>query len=67
MNDLEIESLLQDAGYRFDLAAGLYIVSDGDEGDFFDTQDIADELEIPVDDLIRWEAQQRYADDIAAD
>jgi hypothetical protein len=65
MNDLEIESLLQSAGYEFDLGAGGYVMADTDEPDFFGTEEIADSLEIPLDDLIRWEAEQRHADEIA--
>jgi hypothetical protein len=65
MNDLEIESLLQSAGYEYDLGAGGYVYADAEEPDFFGTEEIADSLEIPVDDLIRWEAEQRHADEIA--
>jgi hypothetical protein len=65
MNDVEIESLLQGAGYQYDLGAGGYAFGDTDEADFFGTEEIADSLEIPLDDLIRWEAEQRHADEIA--
>ena len=64
MNDVEIESLLDEAGYRYDPLCGRYIeslegASDSDDIDDFPSEDIADQLEIPLDDLLRWEVEQR--------
>src|SRR5262245_4733672 len=60
MHDIEIESLLNEAGYRYDAASGRYDAIDGDEdqGDYA-TEDVADQLEIPVEDLLRWEQEQQ--------
>jgi hypothetical protein len=59
MQDIEIESVLNDAGYRFMTASGRYQEVDGaDEDVDYPTQDIADQLAIPVEDLIRWEQEQ---------
>jgi hypothetical protein len=59
VQDVEIESLLQEAGYQFVPASGRYEVADGDdEGVDYPTEDIADQLDIPIDDLIRWEEEQ---------
>ena len=65
MNDLEIENLLSIAGYQYDLGAGGYVQEDAEESDYFGSEEIADSLEIPLDDLLRWEAQLRHADEIA--
>jgi hypothetical protein len=64
MQDVEVESLLTEAGYRFAPATGRYelVDAEGDELDY-PTEDIADQLGIPVDDLIRWEEQQVAAAD----
>ena len=64
MQDVEVESLIAEAGYRFEPATGRYQLVDG-EGDDTDypTEDIADQLGIPVDDLIRFEEQQVAAAD----
>jgi hypothetical protein len=59
MDDIELESLIQEAGYQFDPATGRYIVTGADEGDVdYATEDIADQLEIPIEDLMRWETEQ---------
>lgn len=59
MQDVEIESLLNEAGYRFSPATGRYEIADGETNDEdYPTEDIADQLEIPVEDLIRWEEIQ---------
>jgi hypothetical protein len=60
MFDAEIDSLLEDAGYRFDPATGLYqVVTGAAEGETDHSSEfISDELGIPLDDLIRWEGQQ---------
>ena len=60
MFDQEIASLLEDAGYQFDPSTGLYRAVTGaaeDESDH-SSEFIADELGIPLDDLIRWEGEQ---------
>jgi hypothetical protein len=59
MNDVEIESLLSEAGYRYNPASARYDTVEGDEdqGDLA-TEDVADQLEIPVEDLLRWEQEQ---------
>ncbi len=60
MNDVEIESLLTEAGYRYDPLSGRYDVLDAADGEEnFPTEDVADQLEIPLDDLLRWEQEQR--------
>jgi len=59
MEDVELESLIQEAGYQFDPTSGRYIVTGAAEGDVdYATEDIADQLEIPIDDLVRWEQEQ---------
>ena len=61
MEDVEIASLLEDAGYRYMPANGRYVaVSDaGEEDEDYATEDIADQLEIPIEDLLRWEQEQQ--------
>jgi hypothetical protein len=61
MQDVELESLIQEAGYMFVPATGRYVTADADasESDIdYATEDIADQLEIPIDDLVRWEQEQ---------
>ena len=59
MQDIEIESLLLHAGYHFLPAIGRYQEVDSSEDDVdYPTEDVADQLHIPVDDLIRWEQEQ---------
>ena len=59
MQDVELESLIQEAGYQFDLATSRYRTVDGVDGDVdYATEDIADQLEIPIEDLVRWEQEQ---------
>ncbi len=59
MQDVELESLLEEAGYQFDVATGRYRTSDAAEQDVdYATEDVADQLEIPIDDLVRWEQEQ---------
>lgn len=59
MQDVELESLLQEAGYVFVPTTGRYQTLDAGEGDVdYATEDIADQLEIPIDDLVRWEQEQ---------
>ena len=59
MQDVEIESLLSEAGYRYDPTSGRYDSADGDDEQAdLATEDVADQLEIPVEDLLRWEQEQ---------
>ncbi len=58
MNDVEIESLLEEAGYRFNPASGRYDAGEGEEAMDMAAEDVADLLEIPVDDLERWQLEQ---------
>lgn len=62
MNDPEIESLLAEAGYTYDLAIGRYVPTDDAESEGYNTEDMAGIMEIPVDDLLRWEEEQQSAD-----
>lgn len=66
MNDAEIEGLLSDAGYQFDLGAGLYALVDGPEAEYYDAEEVSNMLEIPLEDLFRWESEQRHADETSA-
>ncbi len=61
MNDIELESLLEEAGYRYVVASGRYVFADaGDAADEdYATEDVADQLEIPIEDLLRWEQEQQ--------
>jgi uncharacterized protein YijF (DUF1287 family) len=59
MQDVEVESLVSEAGYQFEPAIGRYVLFDAAENELdYPTEEIADQLGIPVDDLIRWEEQQ---------
>lgn len=59
MQDVELESLIQEAGYQFDPTTGRYKTADAAEEDVdYATEDIADQLEIPIEDLVRWEQEQ---------
>ena len=60
MIDAEIASLLEDAGYRFVPESIRYQAVTGAAADETDhsPQFIADELGIPLEDLIRWEDAQ---------
>lgn len=65
MQDVEIESLLEEAGYAFNTVSGRYdIVNAGEDDEVADqsSEDIADILEIPLEDLQRWEQEQLEAD-----
>ncbi len=63
MEDVELESLIQEAGYQFDPTIGRYLVAGSEDGDVdYSTEDIADQLEIPIEDLIRWEQEQTKAE-----
>lgn len=61
MNDVELESLLEEAGYQYDPINERYITA-GDETEFT-TEEVADQLEIPLEDLLRWEAEQESQED----
>ncbi len=68
MQDVELESLLQEAGYVFVTETGRYVTTDAEEADVdYATEDIADQLEIPIEDLVRWEQEQVGADQGAAE
>ena len=59
MQDVELVSLLHEAGYQFNPQTGRYTTTDAQEQDVdYATEDVADELEIPIDDLLRWEQEQ---------
>lgn len=62
MNDVEIESLLSEAGYQYSVADGGYQTAGVEESELFGSEEIADQLEIPLEDLVRWEEEQRQAD-----
>jgi hypothetical protein len=67
MQDVELESLIQEAGYQFVPSTGRYVALDAAEGESdYPTEDIADQLEIPIEDLIRWEQEQTGGDAEAA-
>jgi len=61
MNDDEIQSLLEEAGYQYTPATGRYMFLDasGEQDEDFATEDVADQLEIPVEDLLRWEQERQ--------
>ena len=64
MNDVEIESLLDEAGYEYDAASRGYSPLGADEDtEVIASIDIADELQIPLDDLLRWEEEQQQIAD----
>jgi hypothetical protein len=68
MNDVEIDSLLDEAGYRFDTVSGRYMdLEPVDDAEDYATEEIAGQLQIPVDDLLRWEEEQTAADDRGGD
>jgi len=68
MFDEEIASLLDDAGYRFAPEIVRYRVIEGaataDETEH-SSGFVADELGIPLDDLLRWEDEQLAAQGLA--
>lgn len=67
MNDVELESLLDDAGYRYDTIAGVFLTDTSQEVESYNAEEVADQLEIPLDDMIRWQQEQRHADEMTAD
>ncbi len=66
MQDVEIESLLEEAGYKFNPSTGRYEVenTNADTEEVFEhnSEDVADILEIPLEDLQRWEEEQLEED-----
>jgi hypothetical protein len=65
MQDFEIQDLLAAAGYSFNTVSGRYdIVNAGEDDEVADqsSEDIADILEIPLDDLQRWEIEQAQSE-----
>ena len=62
MQDVEIESLLQEAGYTVNPSSGLYESGQGEDTAEQDSETVADILEIPLDDLQRWEEEQQEED-----
>ncbi len=66
MMDVEIQSLLEEAGYQFNPLSGRYdIVAASADDEVYDqgSEEVADILEIPYEDLQRWEAEQSPAGD----
>lgn len=64
MNDVEIESLLNEAGYEYDVASRGYSPLGADEDtEVIASLDVSDELQIPLDDLLRWEEEQQRITD----
>lgn len=61
MLDVEIQSLLEEAGYDYDPIAGCYVSIAG-EPEEHTSEFIADQLQIPLEDLYRWELEQRRMD-----
>jgi hypothetical protein len=63
MFDQEIASLLEEAGYQFNPTTGLYrAVTGAAEGEQDHSSEyVADELGIPLEDLVRWEGEQTSA------
>jgi hypothetical protein len=67
MNDVEVQSLLEEAGYRYDVVSGQFCCDLPVEGEVHELQDVSEELEIPLDDLIRWHEEQGHNDELGAD
>ncbi len=70
MIDEELASLLEEAGYAFNPATGLYVVTAGaidDDQGGHSPEFVADELGIPLDDLERWQAEQVPAAEASED
>jgi hypothetical protein len=68
MQDFEIQDLLATAGYSFNTISGRYEIVNAAEDDEVADQssdEIADILEIPIDDLQRWEIEQVQAEQAA--
>jgi len=66
MNDEEVQNLLEVAGYRYDAVSGQFCCDLPVAGEVHDLEDLSDELEIPLDDLIRWHEEQDHAADPGA-
>ena len=64
MNDVELESLLSEAGYQFDPVTGQYVDTSDEAGEtVYDSEQVADQLEIPLEDLQRWEEEQQVGNE----
>jgi hypothetical protein len=66
MNDVEVQNLLEVAGYRYDAVSRQFCCDSPVEGEIHDLEEVSDELEIPLDDLIRWHEEQGHNDDFGA-
>jgi len=63
MTDTEISERLAAAGFVYDLGTGRYATDDeSDDPLDYVTEDIADEMAIPVADLLRWEENRQSRD-----
>jgi RecJ-like exonuclease len=62
MNDPEIQSILEDAGYSYDPVSEQFFARTESEEAVYELEEVAGELEIPVDDLMRWQEEQAQAD-----
>jgi hypothetical protein len=63
MTDAEISQRIAGAGFVYDLGSGRYAAEgDSDQPLDFVTEEIADDLAIPVGDLLRWEENQQSRD-----
>ena len=63
MTDPEISERLTASGFTYDLGTGRYAAEgDSDEPLDYVTEEIADELAIPLSDLLRWEENQQARD-----
>ena len=63
MTDTEISERIAGAGFIYDLGGGRYAAEgDSDQPLDYVTEEIADELSIPVADLLRWEENQQLRD-----
>ena len=57
MSDEEIQGLLDSAGYTFDPSSGMYQTADDPGGDGKDPDAVADDLSIPLDELLSWQSR----------
>ena len=57
MSDEELEEMLASAGYTFDPETGMYGTADDPGGEGKDPETVADDLSIPLDELIAWQAK----------
>ncbi len=67
MENVEIESVLEEAGFLYDIGAHRFVSDNSEDTDeCYEAQDIADALDIPLEDLARWEQLQQHRDDAMA-